>query len=715
MRERKFVVELILLFFLSLIVVYNWFESPTKYILYYVDQFFPFNPHYYLTHMYAWSGLRGTGGPIFYGDGLLPYISFIYLLHDVLNLSLGWAQFILYVFLFFMTGWGMLFFTYNIYDEELRNSLGPFLAAILYSMNSYLLHWCISDFMYVWFIYAFLPFLLCYIYKSIKVAGAGSFPSRDLALTSLFLFLMSPGLGWVWLLPTSFIVTIYILALFLMERPSLKHSMLILAFLLMEGVLLKSQLIYRISSISLSLLQPSSAHVTWSWVIGNSKITTYLTAFAIGWLTYPKQTILFSLMLPIFSSVALFHKTNTKKFKGHILFFTVTILIFLPMVTGVSGPLGDVFTYMWWHVFFFRPFITLLMDFGFVLALSYAVLTPIGVYTILNFWGRLRKSQRIKGTVIGAILIILVMGTVPSLVTGSWATTYYSPGWGPGARISIPAYEYEVYNLFSTHLAHGQRVLSLPLQGPLTGTTWYLGTDILAFMGIPMFSGCGYMPKLDNQIYLALANQLNSKDTSNFSEELAVLGMKYVMVRLDYNSKSFHSWYPTNLTTLISTLNNTKGLFYMGRIGQRLIYEVKDTYPLIYATLMPRRSNQTIYPFPNDPPKISSNPVVTYSVVSPVSYEVHVQNATVSFVLVFGNTFDSGWQLRYDGPVAEHLLVYSFANGWLINKTGSFNLQIYYAPQRIFTVTTIFCFVGLAIPFSFLTFDLLRRRKNTHA
>jgi len=130
------------------------------------------------------------------------------------------------------------------------------------------------------------------------------------------------------------------------------------------------------------------------------------------------------------------------------------------------------------------------------------------------------------------------------------------------------------------------------------------------------------------------------------------------------------------------------------------------------------KSNQTIYalyPFPDDPPKISSNPIITYSVVSPVSYEVHIQNATAPFVLVFGNTFDSGWQLMYDGPPAEHLLIYGFANGWLINKTGSFNVKIYYAPQMICTVAGIFCFVGLAIPISLLTFDLLRRGKSTSA
>ncbi|MGC9203301.1 MAG: hypothetical protein ACP5HX_11615 [Thermoproteota archaeon] len=294
------------------------------------------------------------------------------------------------------------------------------------------------------------------------------------------------------------------------------------------------------------------------------------------------------------------------------------------------------------------------------------------------------------------------------LVTGSWATSY-SEGWEPGARIKIPKYEYEVYNFLSKNLLHGQRILSLPLQSPLTGTTNYFATDILLFMGIPSFSGYGYMPELDNKIYIALADQINSEDTRNLSQELAVLGIKYITVHLDYNPKSFVSGYLTNLSKLISTLNNTKGLTYVGRIGQRAIYEVKDPYPLIYATSIPMELNRSIYSFPNDIPRILSNPVVNYSVISPVSYEVNIQNATKPFILVFGKTFDSNWQLECDELSTKHYLVYGFANGWLINKTGSFTLRIYYTPQKLYEITIIATFIGLIVPFSLLVFNILRR------
>jgi len=715
-QRNAFLWESLAWFAISVVMVYQWFGSPQKSMLYQVDQFFPFNPQYYLTHMYAWCDLNGTGEPPFYSFSLMPYIGSIYILRTVLNLSLGWSQYVLYVFLFFLGGLGMLLFTRKIYDEELRGSPAPFLAVIFYSLNSYVLVWVITG-NNVWFIYAFLPFFLYHIRKGVKVARAGSFPLRDLALASIFLFLMLPGFAWVYLLPASFIIVVYILMLFLMERPSLKYSVLMLAFLLMEGVLLYSQELRWIPSKVSWLLEPSSASTQWIWVLENSRRTTYLTALAMGWLndvSYPSQTILFTLVLSVFSFVALLHETNKKEFKAYIVFFTSLVLIFVFLIAGVSGPFGGIFTYLWWNVFLFRPFITLLMDFGFVLALAYAVLAPIGIFKILSICGRLRKRQITRGAVMGAISIVLVVGAVPSLFTGSWATTY-PPGWAPGARISVPEYEYEVYGFFSAHLTHGQRVLSLPAQSPLTGTMWYHATEVLLFMGVPMFSG-GYMPVPNNHIYGVLANKLNTGDTSNFSEALAVLGVKYVMVHLDYNPSSVESSrYRMDLVNLIFTLDNTENLYYVSRIGERLIYEVRDPYPLIYAAPIPKESSQAIYSFPNDRPKISSNPVVSYSVVSPVSYEVHVQNATAPFVLVFGNTFDSGWELEYNGPAAEHLLVYGFANGWLVDKTGSFSLKIHYAPQRTYAVTAALWFVGLALPISLLAFDMLRRKKKAHA
>jgi hypothetical protein len=157
------------------------------------------------------------------------------------------------------------------------------------------------------------------------------------------------------------------------------------------------------------------------------------------------------------------------------------------------------------------------MDFGFIFSIFIAFSAPIGMHIFRTTSNKLHKFMSLF--IMIGLFLLLLLGVALPLVTGSWATSF-SEGWEPGARIKIPKYEYEVYNFLSKSLLHGQRILSLPLQGPLTGTTNYFATDILLFMGIPSFSGYGYMPELDNKIYIALANQINSEDTRNFSQEL---------------------------------------------------------------------------------------------------------------------------------------------------------------------------------------------------
>lgn len=74
---------------------------------------------------------------------------------------------------------------------------------------------------------------------------------------------------------------------------------------------------------------------------------------------------------------------------------------------------------------------------------------------------------------------------------------------------------------------------------------------------------------------------------------------------------------------------------------------------------------------------------VSFRKISPVKYQVNIKDANLPFALVFLQRFNPGWKLS---GISEnnHFTVFNFANGWLINKTGNFNLVLEYSPQRIF-------------------------------
>ena len=85
------------------------------------------------------------------------------------------------------------------------------------------------------------------------------------------------------------------------------------------------------------------------------------------------------------------------------------------------------------------------------------------------------------------------------------------------------------------------------------------------------------------------------------------------------------------------------------------------------------------------------NPQVTYYGMNPVEYQLKITTER-PFILVFDETYNSGWRL-FDEKVdwrnmfddqqfnASHFMVNGYANGWYIDKVGTYDLTIYFKPQ----------------------------------
>ncbi len=81
----------------------------------------------------------------------------------------------------------------------------------------------------------------------------------------------------------------------------------------------------------------------------------------------------------------------------------------------------------------------------------------------------------------------------------------------------------------------------------------------------------------------------------------------------------------------------------------------------------------------NAPPKI------TFKKLSPQKYKVHVEKATVPFVLSLGEAYDPLWVAKYeDGTTVAPVRLYSMTNGFPINRVGTNDLTLEFRPQRWF-------------------------------
>jgi arabinofuranan 3-O-arabinosyltransferase len=78
-------------------------------------------------------------------------------------------------------------------------------------------------------------------------------------------------------------------------------------------------------------------------------------------------------------------------------------------------------------------------------------------------------------------------------------------------------------------------------------------------------------------------------------------------------------------------------------------------------------------------------PSVTYERVSPNEFRARVTGATEPFLLALTESHDPGWRVESPGRDAselEHVRVNGYANGWLVPWTGSYEVRLFYEPER---------------------------------
>jgi len=74
---------------------------------------------------------------------------------------------------------------------------------------------------------------------------------------------------------------------------------------------------------------------------------------------------------------------------------------------------------------------------------------------------------------------------------------------------------------------------------------------------------------------------------------------------------------------------------------------------------------------------------ITFKEINPTKYMVNINNAKAQFSIILKQNFNINWKLNgiNTGNYA-HFLADSYANGWLVNKTGNYTFFIVYTPQK---------------------------------
>ena len=386
-------------------------------------------------------------------------------------------------------------------------------------------------------------------------------------------------------------------------------------------------------------------------------------------------------------SALLLHKGRKAKY-----FFALAALVFIVLTSGFN----PFFPMLYYYVSTYLPLMAVFRESSnwvFLLVLAYCVLIGLAMSGI---WNRLRR----RSTQILAISLVigLIFAASYPLITGDVTKNWLDPSIKGS---SLPP----SYVDLNSALSNQQWTLLLPprgtyvvynfTEGPLNS-----GNPYPLIFSKPVITGLGteYLQSGNLDLIEWLDNLFwNSSQTGGASRFLGVLGIGSVAVEKDMISGGSGS-----LDSLL--INDTPGLQLTKDFSEVQLYSNLNVLQKIYAaddvigystlgnmsaivsSLDWGKLSQSV--FSNETVSVPSGGMslptnLTWDEVSPVSYKAHL-TATEPFVLVLLEAFNAHWKVYVNGapvPDAQHYMVNSYANGWLIDAKGSVSVTIEYDVQ----------------------------------
>jgi hypothetical protein len=190
---------------------------------------------------------------------------------------------------------------------------------------------------------------------------------------------------------------------------------------------------------------------------------------------------------------------------------------------------------------------------------------------------------------------------------------------------------------------------------PLFNSTWR-GADILVGP-VNVFNGLPYVAAPFPKPIADVIGNLTSGRNANYSEELGIYGIKYIVIYLNTSVSSGQQWY-----SLYNSLRGQPGFTQVDLPG--LVIFVNDhAEPILHTD--------------------SGMAHISDISVGVASFRAQV-TAETPYMLVLDQYYDPGFVLYVGGkavPASSHLIADTMFNGWIVNATGTYNVDVMYEPD----------------------------------
>lgn len=429
------------------------------------------------------------------------------------------------------------------------------------------------------------------------------------------------------------------------------------------------------------------------------------------------ESFLFSLiswLVPFFMILGLLKmKKGLTKF-----YLAVALILFVYLAKGSSKPFSEIFIWMFLNIPPMQIFRNSFEKIGLVLPIIYAPLVSYGIFYI----SKLPKKTEYNNLIFVFLLFLLAIFHWP-LLSGNIINFK-----NRDIRVEVP----NAYKNSNSFIGEGNHViLSVPVMGGASGLyKWQYGFKGLEpgpyLFNYPLLSVINYADTVYGQVLIALSNgytddlisvaQYLSADIIAFRKDTDVNAFGYnlnakerfekIIARSNlqkiFDSEEISLWKMSedNIVPVVYTpkslvvINNTKEL--IAKINSKeldfrseafICIDIEKCFPNFKDTDL---SIAKEYKIPEEIKLIK---------VNPSHYKINVKNSSGEFLLVFNNNFNKGWEVLDEGNnsmASKHILVNGYSNGFIINKSGSFELNLTFRPQ-----------VGLDLSYSISKYSFL--------
>jgi hypothetical protein len=159
-------------------------------------------------------------------------------------------------------------------------------------------------------------------------------------------------------------------------------------------------------------------------------------------------------------------------------------------------------------------------------------------------------------------------------------------------------------------------------------------------------------------------------------------------------------WYEVGPLGLVAG-NNTLSLSASGKIAldSIILYSIRNNETALSLSQLFRQDTVT--------------PSISYDILNPCQYILHIR-CDRPFFLVFSETYNNLWKLHADDSEIPHVVAYSFLNGYLVNRTGQFDLVLAFEGQTYAEIGVMITVVSFIATSTYFIIQHTRLRSFLH-